>query len=365
MDSMLNKYARLLVSYCLSIQPGEKLFIRSTTLAEPLVREVYREALRAGAVVESELEFEGQHRILLQEGNDTQLAYVSMLYSEAMQHFDAYLYIKAPFSLRDDYKPEPGRMRQRQQALSPFSNIYFERTATRALKRCLCQYPTQAQAQEAGMSLEAYEQFVFEACRLYEDDPVEAWRQLSKEQQHIVDYLNRCQDFRYLNDRTDIRFSTAGRIWINSDGQTNMPSGEVYTSPIEDSAQGFIHFDLPAIHQGQEVQHVSLWLKDGYVERWDAAQGKEVLDEVFGLPGARRLGEVAIGTNYRIQRFSRNILFDEKIGGTVHMAIGQSYLQTGGKNESAIHWDMIADMKQGGQIFADGVKIYENGLFLI
>jgi aminopeptidase len=113
------------------------------------------------------------------------------------------------------------------------------------------------------------------------------------------------------------------------------------------------------------VQHVSLWLKDGYVDHWEAAQGKEVLDEVFELPGARRLGEVAIGTNYRIQRFSRNILFDEKIGGTVHMAIGQSYLQTGGKNESAIHWDMIADMKQGGQIFADGIKIYENGLFLI
>lgn len=365
MDRMLNKYARLLVHYCLSIQPGDKLYIRTTTLAEPLVREVYREAIRAGALVESELEFEDQGKILLQEGNDVQLAHVSMLYREAMEHFDAYLYIKAPFNLRDKQKPDPARTQQRQLALAPISNIYFERTATRALKRCLCQYPTQAQAQEADMSLEAYEQFVFEACRLNEDDPVEAWRQLSREQQHIVDYLNRCHEFRYLNDRTDIRFSTAGRTWINSDGQTNMPSGEVYTSPIEDSAQGHIHFDLPAIYQGQEVQHITLWLNNGYVERWDAALGKEVLDEVFALPGARRLGEVAIGTNYRIQRFSRNILFDEKIGGTVHMAIGQSYLQTGGKNESAIHWDMIADMKQGGQIFADGVKIYENGLFLI
>lgn len=365
MDRMLNKYARLLVHYCLSIQPGDRLYIRTTTLAEPLVREVYREAIRAGALVESELEFEDQGKILLQEGNDVQLAHVSMLYREAMEHFDAYLYIKAPFNLRDKQKPDPARTQQRQLALAPISNVYFERTATRALKRCLCQYPTQAQAQEADMSLEAYEQFVFEACRLNEDDPVEAWRQLSREQQHIVDYLNRCHEFRYLNDRTDIRFSTAGRTWINSDGQTNMPSGEVYTSPIEDSAQGHIHFDLPAIYQGQEVQHVTLWLNNGYVERWDAALGKEVLDEVFGLPGARRLGEVAIGTNYRIQRFSRNILFDEKIGGTVHMAIGQSYLQTGGKNESAIHWDMIADMKQGGQIFADGVKIYENGLFLI
>jgi aminopeptidase len=169
----------------------------------------------------------------------------------------------------------------------------------------------------------------------------------------------------YLGEGVDIKFSTKGRKWINSDGQTNMPSGEVYTSPVEDSVNGTIHFTFPVIYSGHEIEGITLWVKDGQVEKWEAKRGKQMLDNVFQLPGARYFGEAAIGTNYNIDRFTKNILFDEKIGGTVHMAIGQSYLQTGGKNQSPIHWDLIANMKNGGQIYADGEKIYENGLFLI
>jgi aminopeptidase len=152
---------------------------------------------------------------------------------------------------------------------------------------------------------------------------------------------------------------------MNSDGQTNMPSGEVYTSPVEDSVNGEVYFSLPALHGGHEVSGVRLWVKDGEIVRWDAKEGKGYLDRVFEVAGTRRFGEAAIGTNSKIRQITRNILFDEKIGGTIHMAIGQSYLQCGGKNESAIHWDMITDMTNGGEIFADGELIYRDGVFLL
>ncbi len=187
---------------------------------------------------------------------------------------------------------------------------------------------------------------------------------MRQHQQQIVDKLNRHKLFRYTNADTDITFSAEGRNWINSDGQTNMPSGEVYTSPVEDSVNGFIHFSYPAIYQGHEVEGVRLWVKDGWIERWEAKRGKEFLDHIFSIEGARRFGEAAIGTNYNIDQLTNNILFDEKIGGTVHMAIGQSYQQAGGKNVSAVHWDMITDMTNGGAIYADNELIYQNGHFI-
>ncbi len=365
MDSMLAKYAQLLVHYCVELKEGERLFVSSTTLAEPLVREIWREALKAGAVVEVDLSFREKSRILYEEGNGQQLQHVPPLYWLAMEEFDAYLNIMAPFNLREDQNVDKAKASIRREALKDVSKIYFERTATRSLKRNLCQYPTLANAQEAGMSLEEYEKFVFGACRLFEDDPAAAWLEVRRSQQRIVDLLNKREKVRYLNEGIDITFSTHGRTWINSDGQTNMPSGEVYTSPVEDSVNGVIHFNYPVVYAGHEVEGITLWVKDGEVEKWEARRGQDLLDNIFQLPGARRFGEAAIGTNYKIDRFTKNILFDEKIGGTVHMAIGQSYLQTGGKNQSSIHWDMIADMQNGGEIYADDEKIYESGKFLL
>lgn len=363
-NSLLEKYANLLVHYCLDIQPGNRLFIRSTTLAEPLVREVYRLALRAGAHVEVDLGFREQNRIFYLEAGEEQLNYVSPFYQHAIEVFDAYLYIRAPFNLREEHSADPEKVKQYREANKKVSNIYFQRTATRELKRNLCQYPTLASAQNAGMSLEEYEAFVYGACKLFDDDPIQRWLDVRAFQHQIVDLLNAKSKIRYKGKNIDISFSTEGRTWINSDGQTNMPSGEVYTSPVEDSVNGVAHFSYPAVYMGQEVEGVTLWVKDGYIEKWEAEKGKDFLDEIFQTPGARRFGEAAIGTNYNINRFTKNILFDEKIGGTIHMAVGQSYFQTGGKNESSIHWDMIGDMTNGGEIFADDEKIYENGQFL-
>ncbi len=365
MNPMLKKYADLLVHYCLDIQDKNKLYIRTTTLAEPLVREVYRAAVSMGAIVEVDLEFREQNRIFLENARGEQLKYVSPFYQQAIETFDAYLYIRAPFNLREMQNVDSEKSNIRQEAFKGVNKTYFERTATRDLKRSLCQYPTAASAQEAGMSLEEYEQFVYNACKLFDENPIGSWLQVRHSQQQIVDFLNKKEKIRYKGDGIDITFSTKGRTWINSDGQTNMPSGEVYTSPVEDSVNGTIRFSFPAVYMGHEVEDVTLWVKDGYVERWEARRGKQLLDQVFALEGARRFGEAAIGTNYNIDRFTKNILFDEKIGGTVHMAVGQSYLQTGGKNQSSVHWDMIAEMRNGGEIYADDEKIYENGQFLL
>jgi len=362
---MLTKYAQLLVEYCLEIQSGDTFFISTTTLAEPLVREIYRLAMRKGANVEVEFSFREQNRIFLAEAGKDQLEYIPPLYRKAMEEFDAYLHIRAPYNLREDQNVDPEKRKIRQEALQPVRQIYFERTATRELRRSLCQYPTQAAAQEAGMSLEEYEQFVFNACQLYEEDPEQAWLNVRQQQQQVVDYLNTKKMIRYKNADTDISFSTEGRTWINSDGQTNMPSGEMYTSPVEDSVNGVIHFDYPGIYMGNEVEGVTLWVKDGWIEKWEAERGKDFLDQIFEMEGARRFGEAAIGNNFKVPRLTKNILFDEKIGGTVHMAIGQSYLQAGGKNQSAVHWDMIAGMQEEGIIYADSEKIYEKGQFLI
>lgn len=366
MNSIMQKYADLLVNYCVELKRGEKLFVETTTVAEPLVIEIFRAATKAGAIVETNFIFKEYKSILLEGGDHSQLSYIPVLYQKAMQEFDAYLHIMAPFSYgsSEDRIPDE-KFKIRQQAFAPVRKIYSERTATRALKRNLCQYPTEVNAAAANMSLQEYEQFVFNACKLYDVSPVDSWLEVRKVQQKIVDFLNKKSVFRYQNEKTDISFSTKGRTWINSDGQTNMPSGEVYTSPVEDSVNGVIHFSYPAIHNGMEINGVTLWVKDGWIEKWTAEQGIEALDHVFQLEGARRFGEAAIGTNYDIQRFTKNMLFDEKIGGTVHMAIGQSYFQTGGKNRSPIHWDMITDMKNDGQIWADDEKIYENGQFLL
>ena len=364
MQSILNKYAKLLVNYCVHIEAGEKLYIKSTTLAEPLIREVYREALRAGALVEIDLSFREKGRIFYQEANEAQLNYISPLYKKAMEEFDAYLFIRAPFNLRAEQDVDAAKVKIVKAANADISKTYFSRTATLDLKRNLCQYPTMAAAQNAGMSLEAYQEFIFGACNLYDDDPIQAWKDRSQWQQKIVDVLNAKEKVQYKGEGIDISFSTKGRTWINSDGQTNMPSGEVYTSPVEDSVNGVIHFSFPGIYMGHEVEEVTLWVENGEIQKWEAKRGMDFLNEIFQIPGTRRFGEAAVGTNYNIKRLTKNILFDEKIGGSVHMAIGQSYLQCGGKNTSSVHWDMITNMMNGGEIYADDEKIYENGKFL-
>jgi len=365
MQNMFAKYADLLVNYSLALQKGERVFISSTYLAEPLLMEVHAAVLHAGAHPFFDLAMRGQEKSFFVHAQDHHLDFVSPFKKMAFEEFEAFLSIKAPYSLEEDSGIDPEKRKRFKKTMSAVTETYMQRTGSGKMKRCLCQFPTEADAKIAGMSLEEYTAFVFSACFLNAENPVDEWLKIRRMQQSIVDFLNTKKQMRYRHPDFDISFSCEGRTWINSDGRANMPSGEVFTSPVEDSVNGTIHFSFPGLQFGKEVEGVSLHVKDGEIISWSAEKGQDVLDEVFKLPGATRFGEAAIGTNSNIQRITRNILFDEKIGGSVHMAVGQSYYHCGGKNQSDIHWDMITDMKNGGEIFADGELIYKNGKFLI
>lgn len=367
MDTIQSKYAKLLVNYCLNVQSDEKIYVSASYLAEPLLQEVIKEIYLSGAHPFLNVEINNGDKLLMKYGKEHQLAYINPLKKYVFENFDAYLNIRAPFTTGDgeESPADLGKYKIHQQANAALTKIYFERTGSGSMRRCLCQYPTQAGADDARMPFEDYEKFVYHACGLYEENPVEHWLGFRKKQQVYVDYLNQVDRVQYKGPNLDVSFSVKGRKWMNSDGRANMPSGEVFSAPIENSVNGTVLFSYPCIYMGKDVENVQLEIKDGLIIKWTASKGQEVLDKVFAIDGARHWGEVAVGTNYHIQKITRNILFDEKIGGSIHMAVGQSYKQCGGQNESAVHWDMITDMKDGGEIIADGEVIYRNGEFLI
>lgn len=365
MNLILKKYATLLVEYCLDVQANEKVYVKSSSLAEELLKYVHDAILMRGGHPYINMSIKGTDVSFYDHANEHQLNHINQFSELALNEFDSYLVIRAPHNLREASKIDNEKRKIRTLATKALNDVYFERTANGEMKRSLCQFPTNASAQEAGMSLEGYSRFVFDACGLFEENPESLWLKVREDQQKLVDYLHTKDKIRYVTRDTDITYHTKGRTWINSDGRTNMPSGEVFTAPIEDSVNGQIVFSYPSIYRGQSVEKVKLTVKDGQIIDWDAKQGKELLDEVFQIEGTRVFGEAAIGTNYRIQQVTKNILFDEKIGGSIHMAIGQAYKQCGGLNKSPIHWDMITDMKDGGQIFADGELFYENGKVIL
>jgi aminopeptidase len=260
---------------------------------------------------------------------------------------------------------DPKKLAMASGAMREAREIHARRSAAGELKWCGLVYPSNGLAQEAGMSLAEYEDFVYGACFVDRNDPIGEWKKVSARQQRMVDYLDGVKRLEFYGEDTDIKMSLKGRRWMNSDGKHNMPSGEVFSAPVEDSVEGRVRFTYPGIFQGKEIEDVSLTFKKGKVVKAEAAKGRELLDALLAIDaGAKRLGEVAIGTNDGIKRFTKKILFDEKIGGTIHMALGSAYLECGAKNRSAIHWDLIKDMKKGGEIYGDGELIYKDGKFL-
>lgn len=367
MTNLHEKYAHLLVNYCLAVKTGDSVYISSTALAEPLLVEVAKAIYQAGGTPYFDIEVQGLNRLLLEYGNEQQLTTVNPFKKLAFEQMDCFLNIRAPYPRLDSEQGEidPEKYKLNQQTQSVLNKLYFDRLGTGAMRRGLCQYPTQAGADDARMTLEEYEQFVYQSCYLYDADPVAKWLEVRTQQQTYVDRLNKADKVEYKGPNIDITFSVKGRTWINSDGRANMPSGEVFSAPVEDSVNGWAYFNYPTIYMGKDVVGIRLEVKDGEIIKWTAEQGQEVLDKVFSVEGAKRWGEVAVGTNTNIQRITRNILFDEKIGGSIHMAVGQAYKQCGGKNESSVHWDMITDMREGGEIYADEELIYKNGAFIL
>lgn len=365
MESIYEKYAKLLVEYSLKLKENDRFLIKGSYLAEPLIQQVYKYAVQAGALPETNISINGLSKIFYDNASDIQLEDISPVAKYQIENYDAVLNIDSPFNLKQLQNVDPSKKQKSAAARREINKIFMNRAAQGQLRWTLCVFPTNSQSQEAGMSIDEYEEFVYSACMLYQDDPVKSWNDLSNQQQRIVDLLNTKDKIHYKSSDVDVTFSTKSRKWLNSAGTNNMPSGEVFSAPIEDSVNGKVRFSYPGIFMGQEIEDITLEIKDGQVVKWSAGKGQNLLDKVFEIEGSRRFGEVAIGNNYGIQKFTRNMLFDEKIGGTIHMAVGATYPETGGKNESSIHWDLLADMKNDSQITADGQVIYENGKFLI
>jgi aminopeptidase len=363
-NDIIKKYAKLLVNYSLGLKKGDKFLIQSTYLAEELLTEVYALALKVGAYPEFKIALNGTEKIFFDNASGSQLEYISELSKYVYENYDVVLNVLAPFNLKELQNVEPAKKQKCGAARAELNKIFMKRAAENKLRWTLCVFPTNSEAQECGMSQSEYADFVYNCCFLYEDDPIGCWKKLESDQQRIVDFLNNRKEIHFKGNNIDVRFKTAGRKWINSSGKHNMPSGEVFTAPIEDSVNGTIRFSYPGIYMGQEIADITLEIKDGEVIKAHAAQGQDLLNNILEIPGARRFGEAAIGNNRRVNKFTKNMLFDEKMGGTIHMALGTAYPETGGKNESGIHWDLLADMNDG-KILADGKTIYENGKFAI
>ncbi|MEO0077936.1 MAG: aminopeptidase [candidate division WOR-3 bacterium] len=362
-DPRLERMAQVIVDYSIQVRAGQLVLITSEPAGLGLACLVYRQALAAQAHPYVRVILPDLEALLLSQGSDDQVSYVSEIDRLEVEQADARVVVRAPENTRVLAGIDPSRLALARRARQPLFNRLLERKARGELATCLTQYPTAAAAQEAGMSLVNYEDFVFRACFCDQENPVQAWQELSREQQGYVNFLNTVRELVVEAPDTELKLSVAGRRWINSDGRANFPSGEVFTGPVEDSAEGHIRLDVPTPFSGHDVEGIELRFQAGRVVAARAERGTDFLVSTLDTdPGARVLGEFAFGLNYRIDRPTRNILFDEKIGGTIHLAVGSGYPETGSTNRSAIHWDMIKNMKTG-RVLADGRTVYENGRF--
>lgn len=371
-DIRVNRLAKLLVGYCCEIDDGDRVAIYGSPEAEGLMREVYRHVLRAGGFPYSFMGYEvyqsygGFDDIFFKEASEAQLRHIFETESLAKTEFEAMISIRAKRNTRLLSGVEPYRQRIRNAAYAGVNEIYRQRSAERELKWVITLYPTHAQAQDADMSRDEFAEFTFAACYVDHEDPIAIWQGIRERQQRLVDWLAGKKRVVVEGPHVDLTLSIEGRTFVNSDGKRNMPSGEIFTGPVEDSVEGWVRFTYPAVKYGVLVEGAELQFEGGRIIEAKATENEAFLLEMLETDeGARRLGEFAIGTNDQINRFTKNILFDEKIGGTIHMAVGFGYPETGSRNESSIHWDMITDMRDGGRITVDGEPFYESGQFLI
>ena len=365
-DSRAEALAQILVRYSTKVRRGDVCVIQATTAAEVLIQAVYEEVLRAGGLPVMQLTTEGAQSAFFELAGDEQLDWVPPTAEWAAEKADVRIAVMSAVNARELSKADPKTQARAQTARKTLMETSMRRSAAGEYRWALTLFPTHAYASEAGMSLREYEAFYYAACLATEAEPVTAWERQSDQVRHLAQWIEGKEEVRVTAPGTDITLGVAGRHWIPCAGEHNMPDGEFFTGPIEDSVNGTINFSFPASYGGRTVSGVCFRFEDGKVVDASAEQGEDFLIEMLDTdPGARRLGELGIGTNYGIATGTKEILLDEKIGGTVHMAIGMSYPETNGTNSSAVHWDMVCDLRQGGAILVDGVELQRDGKFLV
>jgi aminopeptidase len=359
-DERLKKLARVLVDYSIDAGEGEQVLLAGGAAAEPLIKVVYTRLLQVGAIPVPQVALPGMQELFFEHAKEVHYEKTPPAIRSIYEVVDAVITIMAPHNTRALAGVDPLKQRALGKRDKAIQDMVLEKD-----RWALTLFPTQALAQESEMGLEEYEEFVFEAMALNEDDPVRYWREKAEEQGRLIERLEEAREVRIVGAGTDLTLSIEGRKFVNGDGRHNMPCGEIFTGPVEDSANGEIYFGVPVAVAGREVLGVRLRFEGGRVVEASAEKGEEFLRSMLDADeGARYLGELGIGTNYGIRRATKNILFDEKLGGTVHLAIGRSYAQTGGKNDSSVHWDLICDLREGGELYADGELIERDGAFL-
>jgi aminopeptidase len=367
-DIRFQKFAQLLIDYSVQVKPGERVAITAGLEAVPLVQELFGLTLERGGYPHVLLDIPDQDELLFAHASDEQLDFLPTFHETAFEQFEVLIKLRSETNTRALTQVDRARLARRNKTLSALLAAQMQRGATGALRWMSTLFPTQAYAMEAEMGFAAYQDFFFRAC--YADpqtaDPVARWRQVQALQQRYIDRIEGHDRIELRGPNVDLRLSIQGRKFVNASGQHNLPDGEIYTGPVENSAEGWVRFTYPAVYQGQVVSGIELTFSGGKVVKASAERNQDLLlRNLDSDSGARYLGEFAIGTNYQVDQFTRNILLDEKIGGSFHIALGAGYPETGSLNRSAIHWDMICDLRQDSEICLDNEVIYRNGQFTI
>jgi len=371
-DPRLDKLADVIVRYSTGVKPGQLVRLSGDPVGMPLLEALYEAVIKAGAHVHFQCGPESLQEILFKHGSDEQLKYVSPISKYMIKNIDVSIGLWAETNTKAMTHVDPKKQGMASAARKPIFKVFMDRAAKGELKWCGTLYPTVASAQDAEMSLTDYEDFVFEAGHIDQDDPVKVWQQIEKRQQKVVDDLTGKKELRFqAGNGTDLTVNVEGMTWINCCGHENFPDGEVFTGPnlkaADGGVNGYVKYSFPAVHHGREVHDVELWFEKGKVVQARASKNEDFLLQMLDQDkGGRYLGEIAIGTNYQIRDYTKNTLFDEKIGGTFHAAVGAGYPETGNTNESGLHWDMVCDLRPeagGGTITCDGKVISKDGRF--
>jgi aminopeptidase len=364
-DPRVTKLAHLLVNYSVQVKPGDRVFLNGTPETEPLFKDVYAQILLAGGHPLPLLGFSDLEEIIYRHGSDEQLTFIHPPSKLAVETYDASISISGTINTKNLNAVDPARVVVRSQARREILDIFIKRAAAGELRWVGTLFPTPAYAQDAEMSLRDFEDFVFSACMPDLNDPVGFWKRLSARQEKIIAWLRGKRHVHVTGPETDLELDITDRAFINCDGRHNMPDGEIFTGPVETSVNGVVRFSYPAIYQGREFTGVRLSFQAGKVIEARADKNEDFLNKILDTDeGSRFVGEFAIGMNTGIQRFTRQILFDEKIAGSFHLALGAGYPETGSINKSSLHWDMICDLRAGGEIRVDGALLYKDGHFV-